>query len=131
MNKEQLVKLAEIAGYEDAKDGDELHRIKKGLWWSGDIYVLKKGDLSNLDPIEHLGARYEAWHPHTNITQAFEVLEGGQESDDYIVQLIKSPDYHLCQLESPCRIPFVNCTSGMGKTHAEAICQAVLKVATK
>ena len=129
MNKEQLKKLAEVAGYEDAKAGDELHEIKRGLWFPDSVYVLKKGDLSNLDPVDQLQYRYEAWYPHENIAQAFEVLDGWQENEDYIVQHFKSNGVYICQLASPCRIPLpiTMGNTAPGATHAEAICSAVLK----
>jgi hypothetical protein len=108
MNKQELIKLAEIAGY-DAYS----HSV------DGTICI----------PFRPRMNEGIVWRPHEDVAQAFEVLEGWQEDEDYIVQHFKLNGVYICQLASPCRIPLpiTMGNTASGASHALAICKAVLK----
>ncbi len=132
-NKDEgnLIKLAKMAGYDHAKTGLELCGIGKGygVFIPDLMYVLKKGDLSNLDPIEHIGYRYFYWNPYEKADQAFEVLNAWQLNNMYEAKLLKSQnDVHLCSLHwhSEGNNIISHVATGYGNSYSEAISDAII-----
>lgn len=101
MNKEQLKKLAEIAGYE------------KSVYTSMPNLLVHDMDYKNMT--------FSSWQPHKDIAQAFEVLEGLRyeygistyKSNGYRMYLVDIEDEYGESSESADNLP-------------EAICRAVL-----
>ena len=101
MDKEQLIKLAVVAGLKNAEImTDEI---------SGEKFV------SFLDEFDC----WTFWRPHKDIAQSMEVLEGG----DYGYQIHYTKRDKLYRV----RIKRKNVYWGHSKTLPEAICKAVLK----
>ena len=104
MDKEQLIKLAEIAGYEFCDEND----FCEGSFWPTSEWEKKNGPGNEID--------FDAWQPHKYIAQAFEVLEGcgyfylidNMGKDRYNIELNRSMYFEDMSLP-------------------EAICNAVLK----
>ena len=105
MDKEQLIKLAEIAGVE-VKWNDE-HE------WDDGAFMIQVEDND-----------YSYWRPHEDLNQAFECLEAlGKDYD-----MCKSSYLdHQYDVEIFAEEPSTDHIKTHAKTINEAICKAVLK----
>ena len=110
MNKQDLIKLAEVAEL-------EIRVANENLIW-----------------IQEDGHDSVPWEPHENIAQAFEVLEGWRLEDDLRHYMISSPKQHTCievyELDLYCYDSegFLHeVVNGQHEVLSQAIFQAVLR----
>ena len=131
------IKLAKVAGREDAKTGEELQKFGMacGLWYPEKVYAVRPDGRGELKEPEQLEYIYKVWRPHKDIVQAFEVLEGLGLPYDVEKEMHKGCSWYEISIyseDSSKRIGY-NCPYVDGSNNlilSESICQAVLNAVT-